>query len=92
MCSHPSASRVAFCQDFADGVLRVVGVDAQLHAVDGFPAGALFEGLPVVVAEQGSAFGHAVAYGVGEADGAQEVFDFFVECRAADDDFLKFSS
>ena len=45
--------------------------------------------VPVLVGDDGGAFGGTVAHGEGEADALQEVLHFAVEGCAADDDFVE---
>ena len=76
-------------KDFSDNMLLVRGVDAQRDTVNRFAATARLESLPVVIAQQGTAFRHAVPHGVREADGVQEMFYFLVERGAADNQFFE---
>ena len=53
-------------------------VDSHFHAGHGLAAGALAEVVPVLVGDDGGAFGGTVAHGEGEADALQEVLHFAV--------------
>ena len=70
-------------------MLLVIRIDAQFHAGNCLAAGALFECLPAVVSKDRSAFGHSVAYCVGEMDGAKETFHFLIQCCSSDNQLFE---
>ena len=78
--------------DFSRDVLGVGRKYFHLHARGCLSAGAQLEARPVFVADDGGAFCHAVAHGVGEVYPFQELFYLLVEACAADDDFHEVAS
>ena len=72
--------------NLAGGVHGVGRVDTHLHAVDRAADRTGAIRLPVFVRDKRTALGHAVAYGIAEADAMQELFDLLIDGRATDDD------
>ena len=74
--------------DFTSDVLGIFGVDADGGAVHGLSAGTGHVFGPVLVGEQRTGLGHAVAHQVGELDAPEEFFHLGVQGGAAHDEFL----
>ena len=71
---------------FADNVLRVVGIHTNLHSVHDMSAAVGHEIFPVNVTDERSALGHAVTDGEGELDILETFLHFGAEGRATDDE------
>ena len=82
----------AACKDLAWDVGRVGAVYLHLHVEGCTSAAARGEVLPVVIADDGCAFGGTVAHGVGEVDALEELLHLLVEGSATDDDFVEIAS
>ena len=76
----------ALCEDFACDTLRVFGVDPDLCAIHGLPAGTGSVFPPAAEGEQWSGFGHAVADGVGKRHLLEGLLDLGIEGGAAHDE------
>ena len=70
-------------------LVGVGGIDAYFATGNRLAAGALAGAEPFFVGDDGAAFGHAVAYGEGEVNLAQEGLNLGIEGGAAKDDLLE---
>ena len=82
----------AFADDFANDIFRIGRQYPYVHTRRGFSARTRLESCPVFVADDRTAFCHAVAYCIREVYHFKELFHLLVESCSTYDDFSEVST